>query len=418
MIKKLLLLFYLSCIAFSLSSCTSKDSNEVKKDFQQGDQITVNGIIYTYYTAETMLDDVIPFKEEEQYKPYYNYYYYDMSDFKNSPEIDASFNGKIECLGLHAGEGEHMFYPETFYRFLKYSEPNYSPTSAYFFRLRDYFTYSLSESCFIVTGYTEDLKEEVVIPSKIEDIPITHVGFKAFEKAPMKTFTFYSGDASPASYTLMHPYAISNCPNLEEIKTDAKVLSMGISNCNKLKSIDYIGLVSDCSLYNLPNLYSLNDCDARPYFNKKTILEDIVFLHNTSGIRRSSIYLCPNLYHISGYPLTQKDGIVYYDNTYPYYAYYDTFSLTLKDEYFSNLSYHSYQCITYNQATMELYLPFLNQGLNYSGTIEVDKDSKLIVQEEDGFYVSVAFPKMIIKGQTQYSNEYEEPILLKINLGR
>ncbi|MCM1131483.1 MAG: hypothetical protein NC310_05275 [Roseburia sp.] len=405
-------------LLLGLSACEGKQNSKLEsKEFRQGDKVVESGLVFTYYTHEYLYEEVIPFVEEENYKSYYNYYYYDMSDYSTLPPIYSSFEGALwagrDYEGLH--QGKSLFHPETFYDFLRFCEPNHSPTSAYFYRLRDYFGYSLWNDCFIVTGYTEDLKEDVVIPSVIQDVPVMQVGFKALENAPMKSLTFLSNDASPTSYTLIHPYAISRCQNLKEIKTDAKVLSMGISNCFNLERICYISLVSDCSLYNLPKLISLKDCDARTYFDKQAPTAEEITFHNTSGVRKSSIYNCPNLIEITGYPLTSYKGVVYYDGLYPYYALYDQYTLTLKDEYFSDLSWNSYTCLTYNLDTMELYLPFLNQGLvnKKNCTIKLDSQSKKIIEEEDGYYVSVAYPK-IVKLSKYYSSLYEEPVYLKI----
>ena len=417
--KKIFILICTFCMLLGVSACKKK--KEEPKEFNQGDIVIEDGIIYTYYTEEYLVDKVIPFVKEDDYKPYYNYYYYDMSNCDNLPAIPTSFEGALEYKYTFSDTFE--FFPETFYDYLKYCEPNHSPTSAYFYRLRDFFSYTLkgdsffnSDSkgdSFIVTGYTEDLQEDVVIPSIVQSVPVKQIGFKAFEQAPMKTLTFLSDDFSPSGYNLIHPFAISECNNLVELKTNAKALSMGVSNCQKLEKIQYIGFVSDCSLCNLPKLKTIVDCDARPYFDKRTMIAGQVSLHNTSGIRKSSIYNCPSLYSLTGYPLTEYKGVIYYDNLYPYYTR-SSFELVLKDEFFTNLSWNSYVSLAYNLDTMELYLPFLNNGLNHSrSTIYFDSSCKEIIEKEDGYYISIAYPK-IIKGSRYYSSLYEEPVYLKI----
>ena len=402
--KKLLILICLVSMLMGVSAC-KKQPKEETKEFNQGDTVIEDGVIYTYYTEEYLVDKVIPFVKEDNYrpfvkeknyKPYYNYYYYDMSDCDNLPAIPTSFEGSLYDRGGIGGDMgdfyyiQHSFFPETFYDFLKYCEPNHSPTSAYFYRLRDYFSYTLKGDSFIVSGYTKDLKAEVVIPPVVQNIPVRQIGFMAFANAPMQSLTFLSNDPSPSSYNLIHPYAIFRCKNLGKLKTDAKALSMAVATCPSLTKIQYIGLVQDCSLFDLPSLYSITDCDARPYDDKENGIAGNVSLHNTSGIRKSSIYDCPNVYSIQGYPLTNSGGITYYDNFYPYYvpSIPETVlwkhKLVLKDEFFSNLSWNSYVSLAYNPDTMELYLPFLNNGLNHSGiTVSLDSNCKKIIEKED-----------------------------------
>ncbi|UKI49985.1 MAG: hypothetical protein L6U99_00550 [Clostridium sp.] len=48
--------------------------------------------------------------------------------------------------------------------------------------------------------------------------------------------------------------------------------------------------------------------------------------------------------------------------------------------------------ICYDENTKEAYLPFLNNGLNNKGSISIDPNSKLITEEEDGYYIKASYP--------------------------
>ena len=90
--KKVFLLFCIFCMLLGVSACKKK--KEEPKEFKQGDVVTKDGIIYTYYTYEELYETAIPFVEEDSPKSYYNYYYYDMSSYKEQPAI-VPFEGQL-----------------------------------------------------------------------------------------------------------------------------------------------------------------------------------------------------------------------------------------------------------------------------------------------------------------------------------
>lgn len=392
---KLFLIFFMGAFAF-----TACKPNETQNDeYKQGDQVVLDGVIYTYYDEEN-LEKTTPFQSETEYKPYYNYYYYDMSSYSEQPAI-------------HVFEGEFFhkkmeFWPETFYDFLTYCDAKHSPSFAYFFRLRDFFPDSLV-SGFIVSGYTKELPDEVVILSNIDGIPVTQIGFKAFMNAPMRKLSFLTEDSYKMKTTLIHPFAFFNCNNLVDIESNARVLSMGISSCQNLKEISYIGLFSDCSLFHLPNLSSLNQCDPRPYFD---LTSQDIQLSNTCGLRKSCIYDCPKA-GITGYNLYSNNGVIYYDNIYPFYIHFTLNPVEIKwsDKWFEKNGHYHWM---YDEKTMQLYIPFMNNGLNINYKFFIEEGSQLIKEEADGIYVNVSYPK-IIKGATYFSGIYEDPLTLKIS---
>lgn len=410
MMKKVYLILTCFFLTFGIISC-KKTPIEQPKEYKQGDQITQNGVIYTYYDEKTLKNEIIPFVDEEAYKPYYNYYYFDMSDINHQPEIHA-FEGDI-FRGYN--DFIYQYWPETFYEFLINCDPYTSPQSAYFFRLKDYFTDSLISS-FIVSGYTKDLPQNVVIPTEIEGIPVTQIGYKAFAGAPMKSITFLSGTDNEMRNTLIHPYAFLKCDSLEELNSNARVLSMGITGCYQLETIRYIKLFSDCSLYNLLSLGNILYADVTPYFE---IGQEIKAL-NPVGIRKSPIYLCPKA-SISGHNLQTKlfkeenlySGVIYYNNYYPFYIWPNSkipTPIEISDRWFEDNFYY----FKYNPDTMELYFPFLNNGCELNYEFIIDENSKYIKKTEDGYEVTLSYPK-VIKGQTTYEMEYNDPITLKLH---
>ncbi|MDE7161289.1 MAG: hypothetical protein K2N65_00870, partial [Anaeroplasmataceae bacterium] len=271
---------------------------------------------------------------------------------------------------------------------------------------------------FIVTGYTKDIEKDVEIPREIENTPVIQIGFKAFENAPIETFTYlYSNPPYPtiSVYNLIHPFAFSNCENLATIKTDARVLSMGISNCPNLEEIYYITPTTDCSLYNLPKLKRIVDCRPYPIYSTKDGYgsTDFVWLYgtHTGGLRKSLFYNCPSLSELTGYNLERRKNVVYIGGV-PYYAF-DNYTIMLRDLLFTNFNCDSLCCALYNQEN-EIYLPYINNGLNYKGNLFLKPESEAIKEEEDAFYVTTAYPKIIDGADSYAGEEYDEPIILKI----
>ncbi|MDE7161665.1 MAG: hypothetical protein K2N65_02775, partial [Anaeroplasmataceae bacterium] len=411
--KKLLMLICASCMLLGLTAC--KEKKEEHKEFKQGDIVIEDGVIYTYYSYENLYESIIPFVEEDTPKSYYNYYYYDMSSYKEQPAIVPFEGDLVESYDVSYSH-QVLYNSNVFYNFLTYSNPIYSPQTAYFYRLIDYFSTQILGEGFIATGYTEQIKKDVDIPTEIENTPVIQIGFKAFENAPIETFTFMGNDLVERNhiiYNIIHPFAFSNCENLKTIKTNARVLSMGISNCPNLEEIYYITPTTDCSLYNLPKLKSIIDCnplsiflDYMVYFPEYrytgTYYMDIRFYGACSGLRKSSIYLCPNLSELTGKDLSRRNNVVYIDRYTPFYAH-ENYTIMLRDEDFTNFSYRKRQYKLYNNNN-EIYLPYLNNGLNYKGELFLDSESEAIKEEEDAFYVTTAYPK-IIEGANFYNDD-------------
>ena len=98
--KKIILLFLAILSVLTLVSCKKEEDINTPKEFRTGDIVTSNGVIYQYIDVckdiETLEGEEAKeyiFEEEENYKAYYNYYYLDMSDYKNQPKLreDKSF---------------------------------------------------------------------------------------------------------------------------------------------------------------------------------------------------------------------------------------------------------------------------------------------------------------------------------------
>ncbi|MCM1131482.1 MAG: hypothetical protein NC310_05270 [Roseburia sp.] len=409
--KKILVFIFLGMVSLTVISCGNK--NEEPKDFKQGDEVIKDGVIYTYYDEENLYEKEIPFVEEENYKSYYNYYYYDMSDVKNKKKI-TTFEGNL--LAYDKLANRYHFNPIPFQNYLEKCDLAFSPSIAEYYRIKDYFSPNFLSNGFVITGYTKDLPKDVVIPKKVYDIKVIQIGYKAFENALMETFTFLT-DAlinNEIHFELIHPFAFSNCPNLVDLKASARVLSMGISNCPKLEKISYITPTSDCSLYNLSSLTSILDCNPQPI---ESFVDDDyhskVCFYQTWGFVKSSIYLCPKLEKITGESLTRRNRVVY-RGSFPYYAF-DTYEIVLKDLYFIVKGYEKAYTITYNKETLELNLPYLNTGLNYTGEIYKDLESTLIEEKEDAFYITISYPKISEELTDWPKDDFNDPIVLKIS---
>lgn len=394
-----------------MTSCKEKN---IEKEYQQDDQVIEDGVIYTYYTRVKLYDEHIPFMDEEKYKPYYNYYYYDMSDVKNQKKI-VSFNHFPYSNGN--GLGEKYGDADVIEGFLKNCSTLYSPTEAYFFRLRDYIEETAQRKTiqggFLATGYTKNLKKDVIIPKSIREKPVLGIGFKAFQNAPMESLVL---QVEEWPGVILHPFAISKCPNLKYLDLSYCItLSMSISNCPNIEKIKDIRLGYDCTLYNLPKLKEIDGLNT--YINRG--IADMWF-PLTLGIRKSAIYLCPNfekvrqrLYKANNVMRRGNALYVGENESIPVYVF-DDYEIILFDEWYKYLSFDNYLLSAcYDEETLQMYIPAINNGLDYKGKFYVASNSKLYIEKEDGYYANIAYPK-IIEGVEVFPTEKNDPILLKI----
>lgn len=364
-------LFILVCM-----SCSKKEN-----EFNEGDQYIEDGIIYTYYN----LDIERPFKKEAN-ENFYNQYYYDMSNIETLSDVDL-FPEHSENSGD---------YWDVLYKY--YSSPLYAPIDAVSYKLND--MYDL-EKGFIVTGYTNDVSSDVFIRGKIKDEYVYGIGFKALTLAPIKSIKIMN-----EHFFIIHPYAFDGCNELLDIKTRKDkviVLSMGISNCNNLKYISGITLFSDCSLYNLNSLVSLEFLNDLKHDRYGSIIG--------TGLRKSSIYLCPNLKEInlvntssivwsgSNYSFVyHQDGNYISFNSIPFYVF-DNYKIELSDKLYTKYQ-GGFICYDENN---NAYLPFLNNGLNYVGEITIAEGSEKFSLEDGHIYFN--FDKPDIQNQLFYKTK-------------
>ncbi len=403
--KKLFILILSILTIGTLVSCKKEEDINTPKEFKTGDIVTSNGVIYQYIDVckdiETLEGEEAKeyiFEEEENYRAYYNYYYLDMSNYKNQPKLreDKSI-GDISI--------------ESIYEFDRSNNPNLSPITPYAFYLPSYLdiagikTIPLNGS-FIVKGYTEDLPENVIIPEKIHGKYVSQIGYRAFENAPMKTLS-----ANTVNY--VHPYAISQCNHLKEINLNgSSLMSMSICNSKNIEKITGIRVSMDCCLYNLPKLAKLEDTCPLYYLE-----ESWGYYHNCyglGGIRKSFFYNCPRLESITGKDYYTSREIqtvantVYldYGNEYAFPIYvYKNYTAVIDDVVFTDAGRWDYT-ILYNPNTLEAYIPFLNDGLEKEGTIlfrHHEQGPESVMEDETGIYINA----------TYYDSKYNAKLLFK-----
>ncbi len=399
--KKLSLIILSVITILTLISCKEKESIDDPKEFETGDIVEYNGVIYEYIkdyadipmAYQDNLEYV--FEEEEDYKAFYHTYYLDMSDYKTQPNLRESIR------------------KQGWLEFLKNNSIKESPTNPFAFYIGYYFFdffinkshTRVSTNSFIVKGYTDDLPENVVIPDSIYGHEVDQIGYRAFENAPMVTLTCEGRPRNWEDIFLVHPYAISNCENLREIKFEASfgaIMSMGISNCDNLERVEGITPTMDCSFYNLPKLKEVED--IRFLFFSYDVF---TMCYGLGGIRKSFFYNCPRIKTFTGAKIINSssrisitNNTVYYENGYPYYSIpiyvFNDFVAIINDGFFTHgedKGFHLYT-IMYNPETLEAYIPLLNDGLNKKGTFlffHRYQDASSVIEDETGIYINAIY---------------------------
>ncbi len=386
--KKVILSFLSCMLIFILISCKEKESIDTPKEFQTGDIVEYNGVIYDYMdifedittlSGNAALEYV--FEEEENYKSFYCVYYLDMSEYKNQPKLRED-QMILECSSL-AVLGENDFD--------RRNNPKYSPIDPYAFFVPSYLDWGsefpeIVRGSFIVKGYTEELPEDVIIPQTIHGKYVGQIGYKAFLNAPMRSLE-WKGKG------YVHPYAISNCNQLETITfTRGLVMSMGISNCSSLKTICEMSPTMDCSLYNLSSL-ELNDKFSFHYSHNSW------FNHHTAygmgGLRKSFFYNCPALEEITGRYIEKAFNTIYYSASQvapiPIFVLKNYTVIVTDYLYYKIEDYNG--TLLYNPDTLEAYVPFLNDGLEKEGVIMFKNSSgeNTVMENEKGIYVHAVY---------------------------
>ncbi len=395
--KKIILLFLGILNVLTMVSCKKEDIN-TPKEFRTGDIVTSNGVIYEYIDiykdiplkGEEAKEYI--FEEEENYKAYYNYYYLDMSDYKNQPKLK---------------EDKSLLDPWSFRE--NFNTVKNSPIEPYAFFVLSYLERIVeypetTNGSFIVKGYTEDLPENVIIPEKIHGKYVSQIGYRAFDNAPMVTLEWTTREG------YIHPYAITKCNQLKKIifnKEDNRngyyskvlVMSMGISNCDNLELIEGFSPTMDCSLCNLKLLKELR-------FVSLFLSANSWMPHETAyglgGIRKSFFYNCPNLNMITGINESGRAKIGKVFNTF-YFTFFggssvplyvlDNYTVVIEDITFKS-EFYNYFTVIYNPETLEAYVPFLNDGLEKTGTIlfkNTPEGTGTILEDDTGIYINATY---------------------------
>ncbi len=397
--KKIILLFLAILSVLTLVSCKKEEDINTPKEFRTGDIVTSNGVIYQYIdvckdieTLEVEEAKEYIFEEEENYKAYYNYYYLDMSDYKNQPKLK---------------EDKSLLDPWSFRE--NFNTVKNSPIEPYAFFVLSYLERIVeypetTNGSFIVKGYTEDLPENVIIPEKIHGKYVSQIGYRAFENAPMVTLEWTTREG------YIHPYAITKCNQLKKIifnKEDNRngyyskvlVMSMGISNCDNLELIEGFSPTMDCSLCNLKLLKELR-------FVSLFLSANSWMPHETAyglgGIRKSFFYNCPNLNMITGINESGRAKIGKVFNTF-YFTFFcgssvplyvlDNYTVVIEDITFKS-EFYNYFTVIYNPETLEAYVPFLNDGLEKTGTIlfkNTPEGTGTILEDDTGIYINATY---------------------------
>ncbi len=381
--KKLSLIILSFITIFTLLSCQKKESIDNPKEFQPGDIVEFNGVIYEYMdiwddiTGKATLEYV--FEEEENYLSFYDVYYLDMSEYKNQPKLR---------------EDKNIFNLTTFDNSLRHN-----PIQKYAMRVSgsinplDYTSY-LYDDVFVVKGYTEQLPKNVIIPPKIHGKYVTQIGFKAFQHAPMESICI------KGYYTIVHPFAINQCDYLKELVcNNSLILSMGISDCKNIEKISGISPTMDCSLYRLEKLKEIHDLDI--YINNN---QPLYGCYGMGGYRKSFFYQCPMLESLIGENIYNETSISEAFNTVYYnFSYGISIPLYVKNHYTAIIDDVVYIhndsqdmewfSIMYNPDTLEAYVPFLNDGLEKEGRFIFKNSSGLdsVIEDETGIFIRAMY---------------------------
>jgi len=131
-------------------------------------------------------------------------------------------------------------------------------------RERDFLA-TLEESGVIITGY-RGIKREIVIPPRIQNIPVSGIGNWAFS-----LYSKLTSITIPNSVKKIGDYAFSNCPKLASIIIPNSVTSIGdyaFGSCSGLTSVTIGSGVKSIGMnafYDCPSLTSVTFTGTIPF---------------------------------------------------------------------------------------------------------------------------------------------------------
>ena len=226
--------------------------DEEVKEFQNGDQVIQNGVIYTFVSWDELMGlngiRVYDFNECQRGVVFHHYYYFNMADRKQVP-ITPILGEVRHRLRVYSSE-QHQNWQ------LMYHRCGLNDYFALYHMLADR-SNGVYGSGFIASGYTNRLGRNVRIADQINGNNVIAIGYRAFENSRMRTLRWDTRGG------IILPYAFNTSERLREIRLNQGIiLSKGISNLNRLIKISGIEHPLEASLYNLPNLTSLIEFGA------------------------------------------------------------------------------------------------------------------------------------------------------------
>ena len=287
----LILLVLMLCSKFIIQMLINLPNRSLEevREFQNGDEVIRRGVIYTFVDRAELLGEngirVYDFNQNQSHYIFHHYYYFDMTDQTQTPiNLNNVDYDTFRMMYNRRARNDFFSLWDLIYMEI---QNEFSGQGAYDF-----------EGGFIISGFTNQIRRNVEIPSTINGNRVLGVGYRAFAGSPIRSFT-WNRNVSVGRILFIAPYAFDSSEQLRTIglsrsESGLLLLSKSISNLERLTEIRGISTVINAGLYNLPRLHTISDFR----FQGPRFVRSGLFLDFTFDYERSFIKQVPNLREI------------------------------------------------------------------------------------------------------------------------
>ena len=155
-------------------------------------------------------------------------------------------------------------------------------------------TYEIVDGQVTITGYTDELPADLVIPEVIEGYSVTAIDYHAFEDC-----TTLTSVVIPEGVTYISPSAFWNCSDLISIAIPSSVGGIFASTLNGCSSLSIISVDEGNRYYTAENNVLYNKSKTTLIVCSKTMVGEFVIPDSVTDIGYSAFYGCSSLTSIN-----------------------------------------------------------------------------------------------------------------------